>query len=296
MGEVFLGHDPRLQRRVALKCIDAGDGSPEQRARALREARAVARLNHPNIAAVYDVLEEGERTYIVMEYVEGESLAARIARGPLAPDEVRSIGRQLASALSAAHGQGIVHRDLKPANIHFTSGGSIKVLDFGVAKMSVLSPPDDSTQDGTAEPALGENPGTTIYMSPEQLFSRDVDGRSDIYSAGVVLFQAATGVRPFEEREAVALAFAMTSRPAPTVQSLQPEVPRALSDAIGRALCVERTERFQSASELESALAPTADTVSLPEGVDAPPMFRRGSGRLTAAAARVVRRVRSLMS
>src|SRR5262245_35649652 len=130
MGEVFLGHDPRLQRRVALKCLTDAEHQPgDVRSRIMREARAAARLNHPNIPAVYDVLEHDGRMFIVMEYVEGESLAARLARERLPLDQVRVIGRQLASALSVAHAQGVIHRDLKPANIHLCSDGSIKVLD-----------------------------------------------------------------------------------------------------------------------------------------------------------------------
>ena len=151
MGEVYLGHDPRLQRRVALKCLTVTEAqSGELHTRILREARAAARLNHPNIAAVYDVLEQDDRTFIVMEYVEGESLAARIAREPMPLDQVRAMGRQLASALVAAHAQGVIHRDLKPANIHVTSDGSIKVLDFGVAKLSA------SLAGSTGAPTLGE--------------------------------------------------------------------------------------------------------------------------------------------
>jgi len=130
------------------------------------------------------VLEDGERTFIVMEYVEGESLAARIARGPLPAAEVRTIGRQLAAALIAAHAQGVVHRDLKPANVQVKPGGSIKVLDFGVAKLSAPIASSTVAQTATAEHegTLDGNPGTPIYMSPEQLYGREVDARSDIYS------------------------------------------------------------------------------------------------------------------
>jgi len=195
MGEVFLGHDPRLQRRVALKRLTAAaSGAPDDNARVLREARAVARLNHPNIAAVYDVLQQDGRTFIVMEYVEGESLSARMARERIPIDQVRLIGRQLASALAAAHAQGVIHRDLKPANIHLTPDGSIKVLDFGVAKLSPSGVgPGSPTDEAMSEHTIAGNPGTPIYMSPEQLFSRPLDARSDIYSAGVILFQMATG-------------------------------------------------------------------------------------------------------
>ena len=193
---VFLGHDPRLQRRVALKCLIVQDTqSDELHARVLREARAAARLNHPHIAAVYDVLEQDQRTFIVMEYVEGISLAAHLAAGPLPAAEVRTIGRQLASALAAAHAQGVIHRDLKPANIHVSRDGSIKVLDFGVAKLSPLMSPATGTREDQVleETTLAGHPGTPVYMAPEQLFDRPIDARADIYSAGVILFLMLSG-------------------------------------------------------------------------------------------------------
>jgi tetratricopeptide (TPR) repeat protein/TolB-like protein len=264
MGEVFLGHDTRLQRRVALKRLTGIVDSGEAERRIFREARAIARLTHPNIAAIYDVLDEGAGAFIVMEYVEGESLAARLRRGPLAPDEVRAITRQLAAALAAAHAQGIVHRDLKPANIHITPTGAIKVLDFGIAKLA--APAADAAADTTDRPAgeetLGGTPGTPIYMSPEQLFGLEVDGRSDIYSAGVIAFEMATGRRPFEETNAAALAFATRTRRAPAAASLNPLVPLDLSEAIAKALEPAPARRFQTADEFERALASPAPTTA----------------------------------
>src|SRR3954469_408141 len=177
MGEVFLGHDPRLERRVALKCLtSAASLTPDGQTRVLREARAVARLTHPHIAGIYDVLEQDGRAFIVMEYVEGISLASHLAKGPLPASEVRLIGRQLASALAAAHAQGVIHRDLKPANIQVMRDAAIKVLDFGVAR---LMPPPHATIDtprGDAPPhSLGGNPGTPLYMAPEQLIGHIAD-------------------------------------------------------------------------------------------------------------------------
>ena len=265
MGEVFLGHDPRLQRRVALKCLSRSETqSAEARARILREGRAAARLNHPNIAAVYDVLEEGDRTFIVMEYVDGENLAMRIGRGRLPTEEVRTIGRQLAAALAAAHAQGVIHRDLKPANILFTRDGSIKVLDFGVAKLApALGLTGAETGPAFVEATLPGSPGTPIYMSPEQLFSREVDARSDIYSAGVILFEAATGRRPYLETGAVALAVAMTKAAAPPASSINPDVPADLTATIARALERDPAQRFSSASALGDALTSTSAATSL---------------------------------
>jgi serine/threonine protein kinase len=145
MGEVFLCHDSRLHRKVALKCL-TGDEPADAQAGILREARAVARLTHPHIASVYDVLEHDGRSFIVMEYVEGESLRARLSHTVLSPDQTIAIGRQLAAALSAAHAQGVIHRDLKPSNVQLTPDGTVKVLDFGVAKMT---PRLDLTDDPT---------------------------------------------------------------------------------------------------------------------------------------------------
>jgi tetratricopeptide (TPR) repeat protein len=273
MGEVFLGHDPRLQRRVALKCLLVQDTqSDELHARVLREARAAARLNHPHIAAVYDVLEQDRRTFIVMEYVEGISLAAHLAAGPLPAAEVRHIGRQLASALAAAHAQGVIHRDLKPANIHVGRDGSIKVLDFGVAKLSPLISPATGTTAGQVmdETTLAGHPGTPVYMAPEQLFDRPIDARADIYSAGVILFLMATGRRPYLETTAVTLAMAMTSAPPPAAHMVNPLVPLDLSATIAKALERDPDKRVQSAVELEAALTASESAVSTTTAVVTP--------------------------
>jgi TolB-like protein/predicted Ser/Thr protein kinase len=259
MGDVFLGYDTRLQRRVALKCLTPQ--ADDQEAQIFREARAAARLNHPNIAAVYDVIEHDHRAFIVMEYVDGENLAQRLERDRLPIEQVRRIARQIALALIAAHEQGVVHRDLKPANIHLTRDGSIKVLDFGVAKLIpaiAVSADADTGQPVSGAPA-GGSPGTPIYMAPEQLFDRPVDARCDIYSAGVVLFELATGRRPYLETDAVALALAITAGPAPAAHTIDPGVPLDLSDTIARALEREPGRRFESARDFARALAATED-------------------------------------
>jgi TolB-like protein/Tfp pilus assembly protein PilF len=269
MGEVFLGHDPRLERRVALKCLIAAETqSGEERARVLREARTAARLTHPNIAAVYDVLEQNNRTFIVMEYVEGISLAAHLAAGPLPTSAVRDIGRQIASALTAAHAQGVIHRDLKPANVQVMRDGTIKVLDFGVAKLTgaTSTATEATTLNTLAEQTLWGSAGTPAYMSPEQLSHRPLDARTDIYSAGVMLFLMATGRRPFLETNAVSLGMAIASAPAPAASDVNPSVPADLSTVIAKSLERQPERRFQSAHELERALTATGD--SAPTGAE----------------------------
>src|SRR5436190_11763818 len=186
MGHVFLGSDPRLRRKVALKCvIKSLAGSGERRLRILHEARAAARITHPNVATIHDVVEHENRAFIVMEYVEGESLAAQLKRERLPVERVVAIGRQLASALTAAHTKGVVHRDLKPGNIHFAMDGSVKVLDFGIAnapRFATTFASGASTIAASLQPTTrGPHAGTPPYMSPEQLKGGTVDERSDVY-------------------------------------------------------------------------------------------------------------------
>jgi tetratricopeptide (TPR) repeat protein len=256
MGEVFLCHDARLQRRVALKCLTRTELGTEE-ADVLREARAAARLTHPHIASVYDVLEHDGRAFIVMEYVEGESLRTRLQRGTLSADQSIAIGRQLASALAAAHAQGVIHRDLKPSNVQVMPNGTVKVLDFGVAK--IIPRLDTVTDAPTTTPTTGprnrlDSPGTPVYMAPEQLISGRADTRSDIYSLGIVMFEMVTGRRPYVEMDAVALAVAMSTSPPPPPDAIDPRVPRRLSSVIVKALQREPFNRYQTAEEFGAAL------------------------------------------
>jgi len=254
MGEVFLCHDTRLHRKVALKCLTSGEPD-EAQAGILREARAVARLTHPHIAGVYDVLEHEGRAFIVMEYVEGESLRSRLQRNVLSADETIKIGRQLASALAAAHRHGVIHRDLKPSNVQLTPDGTVKVLDFGIAKMMPrLELSEDPTTTNLPSHARSDTPGTPAYMAPEQLVGGFVDVRSDIYSLGVMLFEMATGRRPYAETNAAALAVAMSTSPPPPPDAIDPRVPRRLSSVIVKALQREPFNRYQTADELGAAL------------------------------------------
>jgi tetratricopeptide (TPR) repeat protein/TolB-like protein len=190
-----------------------------------------------------------------MEYVAGDSLRARLAGGPLSADVTTSIGRQLADAVAAAHAQGVIHRDLKPSNVQLTSTGVVKVLDFGVAKVVAPLGQDDGATTTCDESIMRGNPGTPIYMAPEQLIGGEASERSDVYSLGIILFEMATGRRPYTDTDAVALAVAMSTTEAPAADAVNPRVPRALSDVIARALQREPKNRFESAAELAAALS-----------------------------------------
>jgi protein kinase-like protein len=256
MGEVFLGTDTRLHRKVALKRLFSSAAAGEDaRAAVMREARAAARITHPNIAAVYDVLEHDGRAFIVMEYVEGESLARRLARERLPIDRVVTIGRQLAAALMAAHAKSVIHSDLKPGNIHFAPDGSVKILDFGIAQASTMATTSTNTTMTTAQsevtPVIG---GTPAYMSPEQMMGHGLDYRSDIFSLGVVLYEMATGHRPYKTNDPFELVVQLTRRP-PRADRDDPRVPRSLADVIEKALEIDLSARYQRAAEIEVALA-----------------------------------------
>jgi hypothetical protein len=260
MGRVFLGTDPRLQRRVALKCLlDSRATGADVRSRILHEARAAARITNQHVAAVHDVVEHDSRAFIVMEYVEGESLAARLKRGRLPTEQVVAYGRQLVSALAAAHTKGIVHRDLKPGNIQVTPAGLLKVLDFGIASATRPMPSAGSgvsTTGGVIQsvPVVHHaHPGTPPYMSPEQLLGRAVDERSDIYSLGVVLFEMCTGRRPYLEKETLKIAQAQ-ARGVPRADAGDRTIPRALADVILRAMTIDVDDRYQSIGEIGTAL------------------------------------------
>jgi serine/threonine protein kinase len=255
MGEVFLGQDPRLDRLVALKCLLPGQAEGRDvRERVIREARAAARITHPHVAAVHDVVEHEGRAFIVMEYVEGETLAVVLKRESLPPERVIAIGRQVAGALAAAHGAGIIHRDLKPANIQVTRDGSIKILDFGIAKaLAQLASATTQTNVTVLAEAAGGQPGTPAYMSPEQLLGRAVDERTDLFTLAVILFETATGRRPSRASDPFAALAAALRRP-PRADSIDPRVPQKLADLIDKGLAADPAERFQSAVEMGLAL------------------------------------------
>ena len=282
MGEVYLGRDTRLQRKVALKCLLSSKHDDQQHTRVLHEARAAARINHGNVASIHDVIDEGPRAYIVMEYVEGENLAARLRRGRIPLREVIGIGRQLLSALGAAHAVGVVHRDLKPANIQITPDGVVKVLDFGIARATtplLVSASALTVSEPTETDPKGGRAGTPAYMAPEQMVGGEIDRRADLYSLGVVLFELAAGRRPYEYVDPIELV-QMPDSLARRANDVDPTVPASLADVLGKALKCDPRQRFQSAEEFDAALADVLHDINRPRL-----LTRRQSIALGAAAA-----------
>jgi hypothetical protein len=249
MGVVYRARDPRLGRDVALKVLRSA-ATPELVERLRREARAAGSLNHPNIVAVFDVGTEGDVPYVVSELLEGRSLAQRMEQGRLGYRKALEFGIQIAQALGAAHAKGIWHRDVKPQNIFITSDGRVKLLDFGLVKLTEPSEPADSedeTADGTAP---GRIHGTYGYMSPEQAVGEAVDGRTDLFSLGVVLYEMFTGARAFlRDSAAATLRAVLTDEPVDPLK-LNPQLPLAAAEIVRRCLEKNREERFQSARDL----------------------------------------------
>ena len=253
MGEVYRAHDPQLRRDVALKILPPHRSSdPDAVARMVREAQLAAAVEHPSIVAVHDVGEEAGQLFLVTELLEGETLRERLRHGPLAIRAALDYAVQIASAIAAAHTRGVVHRDLKPENIMSTASGTIKVLDFGVAKFVTAS---DAT---TVVPTIvtgGGAVGTPAYMSPEQLNGRVVDHRADQFAFGVVLYELLAGIRPFSGATAAAVASAiLRDEPAPLV-ARRADVPPTLSRIVSRCLAKNPDDRFASTTDLANALA-----------------------------------------
>jgi tetratricopeptide (TPR) repeat protein/DNA-binding winged helix-turn-helix (wHTH) protein len=244
MGEVYKARDQRLGRIVALKFLPAELArDPSARRRFLHEAQAVAQLDHPNVATIYEVGEsEGGRAYLALAFYEGETLQRKLEGGPLPLAEAVGIARQIARGLSAAHQRQIVHRDVKPANIVILPDGTIKLLDFGLAKMV----------GATSLTRLGASPGTPAYKSPEQTRGEKVDPRSDLWALGVVLYEMVTGRVPFGGEYEQAVIYAILNQPP---RPLDGEVPAELVAVIDRALSKDAAERYQTAEEMEAYLA-----------------------------------------
>ena len=263
MGVVYRARDERLPREVAIKLLPDGmPGDREARARFHREAIALSRLRHPAIALLYEFDHDAGRDYLVIEHVAGETLEARLQRGPLPETDLRAIAAQLAAALEAAHAHGVVHRDLKPGNIMLTPEGQVKVLDFGVARLIGTPAAEDPTRT-SGETRLG----TLAYMAPEQLFSPEVDARADLYALGAVLYHAATGRPPFTAAGS-SLASQIMNEAAPPPRSLRPELSREIEAIILRCLEKDPARRAASASEVAAALRGEAGTTPAAAGPD----------------------------
>jgi eukaryotic-like serine/threonine-protein kinase len=269
MGEVYRAKDTRLKRDVAIKVLpDSFATDPERLARFHREAELLAALNHPNIAAVYGLEQAGGTTAIVLELIDGETLADLIARGPLAAGDAWPIARQIAEALEAAHEKGVIHRDLKPANIKVTPDATVKVLDFGLA--AAVQGPGVQEVNATHSPTLtlaatraGVILGTAAYMSPEQASGKSVDKRSDIWSFGVVLWEMLTGKRLFEgETISHTLAFVITKEPDWT--ALPANTPPSIHRLLRRCLEKDRKRRLPDIGtarlEIDEALTAPSST------------------------------------
>jgi Tol biopolymer transport system component len=258
MGEVYRARDTRLDRTVAIKVLPQHlADTPEARQRFEREARAVSALNHPHICTLHDVGSQDGTEYLVMEYLEGETLAARLGKGPLPLEQVLKLGVEISDALDKAHRQGIVHRDLKPGNIMLTKSGA-KLLDFGLAKAAVpltsgvtltaaVTRTTPVTQQGTIV-------GTFQYMSPEQVEGKEVDARSDIFSFGAVLYEMLTGQRAFPGKSQLSVASAILEKEPEPISALQPMTPPMLERAVKRCLAKEPDDRWQMARDLQLEL------------------------------------------
>src|SRR6476619_5815238 len=264
MGVVYEAEDTNLGRHVALKFLTpalAGDENLLQRFQ--REARAASALNHPNICTIHGIEQHDSQHFIVRELLDGELLGERIKRGPLDIESLLTLGSQIVDALESAHSKGIVHRDLKPANIFVTSRGAAKILDFGLAKIDkadrlAMAHKADSELATAVRPKdlteAGSTLGTVSYMSPEQARGQVTDARTDLFSFGTVLYQMATGVLPFQgETSAIVFDSILNRDPAPVNQVI-PSLPAEFGRIIGQALEKDRDLRYQSATDLKTAL------------------------------------------
>src|SRR5712664_2217601 len=254
MGEVYRARDTRLERTVAIKILPAQFSSdPVRKQRFEREAKTISSLNHPHICTLHDIGHQDGIDYLVMECVEGETLAKRLEKGPLPLDQVLKVGTQIADALDKAHRTGVVHRDLKPGNIMLTSSGA-KLLDFGLAKAApplvagaTLTAAATRTTPVTEQ---GTIVGTFQYMSPEQVEGKEVDARSDIFSFGSVLYEMVTGRRAFSGKSQLSVASAVLEKDPEPISTLQPLTPPALDRAVRRCLAKDPEDRWQTARDL----------------------------------------------
>jgi eukaryotic-like serine/threonine-protein kinase len=286
MGEVYSARDTRLDRTVALKILPQHlADAPEVRQRFEREARAVSSLNHPNICALYDIGRQDNTDYLVMEYLEGETLAKRIERGPMPTPELLRVAIQICEALEKAHRQGVIHRDLKPGNVMLTKSGA-KLLDFGLAKGAAPAVSDLSSSPTVSQPLMGGNArgsqltvqgtivGTLQYMSPEQLEGGEADARSDIFSFGATFYEMATGQKAFPAKSQATLIAAIIKEEPRPISELQPMSLPALERIVTTCLSKDPDERWQSAGDLKRELVWISSAGSQ-AGVPAPVVAQR---------------------
>src|SRR5208337_4001349 len=288
MGEVYRARDERLGRDVAVKVLPPSLVPDEfVRKRLRKEAQALSKLNHPNIETLFELDSKDGAEFLVVEYVPGVTLSDRLAQGPLLEREIARLGVQLANGLAAAHSQGVVHCDLKPSNLRITPDGRLKILDFGIAK-SLRVTRESSKYDVTTESTTGGQAmaGTLPYMAPEQLRSEPADARSDLYSAGAVLYEMATGQRAFRDEVAPRLTDAILHQTAVPPRAVNARISPELERIILKCLQKEPEDRYQSAAELEVDLRQLA-TIEVPRSGTAVrrlPIWRRHRGVATALA------------
>ncbi|HSR10815.1 MAG TPA: serine/threonine-protein kinase [Thermodesulfobacteriota bacterium] len=256
MGVVYKAHDPHIDRDVALKVLRQDRVSNDAFVqRFVKEAKAIGHLSHPNIVTVYDVGQDHGTIYLAMEFLEGQGLD-KLEPSKLSVPEIVRLSREVAEALHYAHRRGVIHRDVKPSNIIVQPDGHIKITDFGIAHIEDPS--------GAVQTQAGEILGTPAYMSPEQVLSRPVDGRSDLFSLGVIMWEMATSQRPFKGENLAALFHAVTQEIPAAPETLNPMVPASLSGVIMRCLEKKPEDRFESGGALASALSGILEEVSAP--------------------------------
>jgi serine/threonine protein kinase/outer membrane biosynthesis protein TonB len=256
MGVVYRGEDTRLGREVAVKFVSEDATHGDQAVHRLRsEARAASALNHPNICTIYDIGEDEGHPFIVMELMKGQTLRERLASGPLKVHHLVDIGIEISDALHATHSDGIIHRDIKPGNIFLTERGHVKILDFGLAKITPRFTGSGTTYYEPADKTgAGVTIGTVSYMSPEQAAGEQLDGRTDLFSLGVVLYECATGQHPFPGKTSAVILAAILNRMPVSPVTINPELPLRLQEVINNCLEKDRELRYQSAAELRADL------------------------------------------
>jgi serine/threonine protein kinase len=267
MGEIYKARDTRLNRFVAIKVLPADRMTDEGRKqRFIREAQAASALNHPNIICIYDIAIDNGRDYIVMEYVAGKTLDTLVPHTGMRKRELLKIAIQLAEGLSAAHAAGIVHRDVKPSNVMVSETGLVKILDFGLAKLTERAEISGDEVTRTLEPKTdaGTIVGTFAYMSPEQLEGRKVDARSDIFSFGLLLYEMLSGKRAFRAETPMATVAAILNREPEPLTEIAPGLPKELERIVTRCLRKDVARRSQSMAEIKIALEePKEETESV---------------------------------